>query len=80
LQVFYYFNPKIYKAKISNEFNNPAVFRHRTLEDYLKIFLKYKFVLIDYNEPQCDKKQTEVSHKISRLVQILPFLFMEWAK
>jgi len=75
-----YFNPKIYKAKINNEFSSSAVFRHRTLEDYFKIFLKHKFILVDYNEPVPDKKQTEISYRIARLAQIPLFLFMEWAK
>jgi hypothetical protein len=69
-----------YKAKINNEFSSSAVFRHRTLEDYFKIFLKHKFILVDYNEPVPDKKQTEISYRIARLAQIPLFLFMEWAK
>ena len=36
--------------------NAPILYRHRTLSDYIKAFVKNRFKIIDMNEPSQQKK------------------------
>ena len=76
-----YYNPTIWSAPMGKGKGQPEVlFRHRTLEDYVKTFTKHGLRLTDLHEPIPDKEQVKLSHRFERLTRIPMFLFFELVK
>lgn len=74
-----YFEPKewtapLYKGTI------PVIWRHRTLEDYVKGFLKAGFIIEDVNEPQATDEQAQISTAMAWLKKIPLYLYWELRK
>lgn len=74
-----YFEPKewtapLYKGTI------PVIWRHRTLEDYVKGFLKAGFIIEDVNEPQATDEQAQISTAMVWLKKIPLYLYWELRK
>lgn len=74
-----YFNPTEWVGEIKG-INTPILYRHRTLSDYIKAFIKIGFRLIDMNEPLPSEEQINLSPRIGWLSKIPMFLFMEIEK
>jgi 2-polyprenyl-3-methyl-5-hydroxy-6-metoxy-1,4-benzoquinol methylase len=76
-----YFSPAVWMQPMTNEkAQKPLIFRHRTLQDYFKTFLKYNLRLTDLHEPVPNDEQVKLSVRFSRLKKIPLFLFFEWEK
>lgn len=74
-----YYEPKEWEDILGKGFKFPVIYRHRTLQDYVKAFIKANFVIKDLHEPQPNSQQV----KIGRLVwlsRIPMFLFWELRK
>lgn len=74
-----YFEPKewtapLYKGTI------PVIWRHRTLEEYVKSFLKAGFTIVDLNEPQANEEQAQISVALAWLKKIPLYLYWELKK
>lgn len=74
-----YFNPTEWVANIQG-IQAPVIYRHRTLSDYIKSFVKNRFELIDMNEPLPTEEQMSHSPRIRWLSKIPMYLFMELKK
>ena len=74
-----YFSPKEWEAPIAG-ISSPIIFRHRTLQEYVKAFTQNDLRMVDLNEPQPTNEQIEKSSRIGRLLKIPTFLFMELKK
>jgi SAM-dependent methyltransferase len=74
-----YFSPKEWEAPIDGV-SSPVIFRHRTLQEYVKVFVQNGLCLVDMNEPLPANEQVEKSTRIGRLLKIPMFLFMELTK
>lgn len=74
-----YFSPKEWEAFIGG-ISSPVIFRHRTLEEYVKVFIQNDLRIVDMNEPLPTNEQVEKSSRIGRLLKIPMFLFMELRK
>lgn len=74
-----YFRPIEWVGEIKG-IDVPIVYRHRTLSDYVKAFVKNGFTLVDINEPIPTKEQTCMSPRIVWLSQIPMYLFIELEK
>ncbi len=73
-----YFSPTEWEAPIDGM--GAVVWRHRTLQDYVKVFIKNGLSIIDLNEPIPTNEQMEKSPRIEWLSKIPMFLFMELKK
>lgn len=74
-----YFNPTEYqqplpKGKIS------VIWRHRTIEDYVKMFIKHGLTIADLNEARPTPEQSDISVTIAWLQKIPLFIFWELVK
>ena len=58
--VMNYFEPKEWEAPLYKG-TIPVIWRHRTLEDYVKTFLKVGLTIVDMNEPQATDEQAQIS-------------------
>lgn len=56
------------------------LYRHRTLSDYIKAFIKNSFKLIDMNEPISAEEQSQMSSRVAWLEKIPMYLFIELEK
>lgn len=74
-----YFSPTQWEAPLNNG-KTSVIWRHRTLEDYVKVFVKSGLTIIDLNEPQPTKEQAEISTAIAWLQKIPLYLFWELSK
>ena len=74
-----YFSPKEWEASIVG-ISSPIIFRHRTLQEYVKVFTQNGLRLVDMNEPLPTNEQIEKSSRIRWLLKIPMFLFMELKK
>lgn len=74
-----YFNPKEYSQTLPGG-NVEVVWRHRTLEEYVKIFVKNRLNIIDLNEGRPTLEQANSSTLIAWLNKIPLFLFWELMK
>lgn len=54
--------------------------RHRTLEEYVKVFIKSGLIIIDLNEPRPTEEQAKISTAIAWLQKIPLFLFWKLKK
>ena len=75
-----YFSPKEWEAPIKALNNATVIWRQRTLQDYVKVFTKNCLRITDLNEPFPDVEQIAKSPKISLLLKIPIFLFIELEK
>jgi len=75
-----YFHPSEWEEKITSDFKNPVIFRHRTLQEYVKAFVKCGLTIADLDEPVPTKEQAELSTRIARLNKIPMFLFLKLVK
>ena len=71
-----YFNPTEWEGKIAG-IEQPVIYRHKTLSDYVKIFAQNGFYISDMNEPIPTEEQTAKSPRIEWLTRIPMYLFME---
>lgn len=74
-----YFNPKEYEQPLPSG-KISVIWRHRTLEDYVKLFAKHKLTITDLNEGRPTPEQSEISVAIAWLEKIPLFLFWELQK
>lgn len=74
-----YFNPTEWVGEIKG-IDAPIVYRHRTLSDYIKAFVKHGFTLTDMNEPVPTEEQVSMSPRIGWLAHIPMYLFIELIK
>lgn len=64
----------------SKNINSIVLWRHRTLQEYVKTFVKNNLNIIDLNEPIPDEQQVSKSPRLSYLSKIPMFLFFELEK
>lgn len=74
-----YFSPSQWEAPLPNG-KTSVIWRHRTLEEYIKVFVQNGLTIVDLNEPQPTKAQAEISTAIAWLQKIPLFLFWELIK
>ncbi|BCN29034.1 class I SAM-dependent methyltransferase [Anaeromicropila herbilytica] len=74
-----YFNPTEWVANIKGV-QEPVIYRHRTLSDYVKCFVRNHFHIVDMNEPLPTEEQISHSSRIGWLSKIPMYLFMELEK
>lgn len=77
--VMNYFEPKEWEAPLWNG-TIPVIWRHRTLEDYVKTFIKVGLTIVDMNEPQATDEQAKISVALAWLKKIPLFLYWELKK
>lgn len=74
-----YFSPSFWEAPLPKG-ETSVIWRHRTLEEYVKAFVQNGLTIVDLNEPQSTKEQAEISTAIAWLQKIPLFLFWEVVK
>lgn len=74
-----YFHPVEWEAPLPQG-KTSVIWRHRTLEDYVKTFAKCGLTIIDLNEPRPTSEQAAISTAIAWLQKIPLFLFLELIK
>jgi len=76
-----YFYPTQWEEPLSNS-EVPVIWRHRTLQDYVKAFAACGLAVVDLNEPVPTEEQIALSEDIhvAWLQKIPIFLFMEMQK
>lgn len=74
-----YFEPKEWSATL-NRGTTPVIWRHRTLEDYVKTFLGCGLTIVDVNEPRPTKEQAEASLTLTFLRRVPLYLYWELRK
>lgn len=77
--VMNYFEPKEWEAPLWKG-TTPVIWRHRTLEDYVKTFLKVGLTIVDLNEPQASDEQASISVALAWLKKIPLYLYWELKK
>ncbi len=77
--VMNYFEPKQWEAPLWGG-TTPVIWRHRTMEDYVKTFLKVGLTIVDLNEPQATDEQAQISVALAWLKKIPLFLYWELKK
>lgn len=74
-----YFDPAIWEAPLPQG-NVNVIWRHRTLEAYVKAFVKHGLTIVDLNEPRPTAEQAAISVPIAWLQKVPLFLFWELVK
>lgn len=74
-----YYEPKEWEDYLGTGFEFPVIYRHRTMQDYVKAFIKANFVIKDLHEPQPDP-QKDIIGRLAWLSKIPMFLFWELRK
>ena len=74
-----YHNPREWVGEIKG-MSAPILYRHRTLSDYVKSFVKNGFRIIDMNEPIPTEEQSRMSSRVAWLEKIPMYLFIELQK
>ncbi len=77
--VMNYFEPKQWEAPLWGG-TIPVIWRHRTMEEYVKTFLKAGFTIVDLNEPRASDEQAEISAAMAWLRKIPLYLYWELKK
>lgn len=77
--VMNYFEPKEWEAPLWGG-KTPVIWRHRTMEDYVKSFIKVGLTIVDLNEPQATDEQAEISVAMAWLKKIPLYLYWELKK
>lgn len=71
-----YFSPTEWEGNIAG-IEQPVIYRHKTLSEYVKVFLANGFYISDMNEPVPTAEQAAKSARIEWLKRIPMYLFME---
>lgn len=74
-----YHNSKEWIGEIKG-LSAPILYRHRTMSDYIKAFVKNEFRIIDMNEPIPTEEQAQMSSRVAWLKKIPMYLFIELEK
>ncbi len=74
-----YFNPREYSQTLPGG-NVEVVWRHRTFEEYVKLFVKSRLQILDLNEGRPTEEEANISVPIKWLNKIPLFLFWELEK
>lgn len=74
-----YFEPVQWALPLPNG-ETPVIWRHRTIEDYVKAFIKSGLTIIDLNEPRPTEEQAKISVALAWLQKIPLYLFWELRK
>ena len=74
-----YFEPREWEAPLWKG-TIPVIWRHRTLEDYVKAFIKAGFTIEDLNEPRATDEQAQISVAMAWLQKIPLYLYWELRK
>lgn len=74
-----YHNPKEWVGEIKG-MGDKVVYRHRTLSEYVKAFVKSNFKITDMNEPIPTEEQAGMSSRVAWLKKIPMYLFIELEK
>lgn len=74
-----YFHPAQWEAPLPQG-KTSVIWRHRTLEEYVKVFVKSGLTIMDLNEPRPTAEQAKISVPIAWLQKIPLFLFWELIK
>ena len=74
-----YFEPREWEAPLWQG-TIPVIWRHRTLEEYVKAFLKAGFTIVDMNEPRATEEQAQASVPMAWLRKIPLYLYWELQK
>lgn len=74
-----YFEPEVWEAPLWRG-TIPVVWRHRTLEDYVKAFLRAGFSIADLNEPRASEELAKRSAQMAWLRKIPLYLYWELKK
>ena len=69
-----YFEPREWEAPLYGG-TTPVVWRHRTLEEYIKTFIKCGLTIIDINEPRATDEQAKISTAMAWLQKIPLYLY-----
>lgn len=77
--VMNYFEPKEWEAPLWRG-TIPVIWRHRTLEEYIKAFIKARFTIVDMNEPRASDELAKKSVAMAWLQKIPLFLYWELKK
>lgn len=77
--VMNYFEPKEWEAPLYQG-KTPVLWHHRTLEEYVKAFIKAGLTIVDMNEPRATDEQAQVSTAIAWLQKIPLYLYWELKK
>ena len=77
--VMNYFEPKEWVAPLWRG-TIPVIWRHRTMEDYVKTFLKVGLTIVDLNEPKATEEQAKISTAMAWLQKIPLYLYWELKK
>ncbi len=75
-----YFLPKEWEMPPAKGINDTVIWRHRTLNEYVKVFVKNGLRITDLNEPLPTEEQLKMSPRIGWLTKIPMFLFWELEK
>lgn len=74
-----YFLPSTWEAPLYRG-KTAVIWRHRTLEDYVKAFIKSGLTITDMNEPRPTQEQSKISTAIAWLQKVPLYLFWELKK
>ena len=74
-----YYHPTEWQAPLSSGSVN-VVWRHRTIEDYVKMFIKCGLTITDLSEPVPTEEQAKMAVDIAWMQKIPIFLFWELTK
>lgn len=74
-----YFEPKEWEAPLWKG-TVPVIWRHRTMEEYVKAFIKAGLTIVDLNEPRATDEQAQISVALAWLQKIPLYLYWELKK
>lgn len=74
-----YFEPKEWEAPLWRG-TVPVIWRHRTMEEYVKAFIKAGLMIFDLNEPRATDEQAQISVALAWLQKIPLYLYWELKK
>lgn len=77
--VMNYFEPKEWEAPLWGG-TVPVIWRHRTMEEYVKAFLRAGLTITDLNEPKATEEQAKISTAMAWLTKIPLYLYWELRK
>lgn len=77
--VMNYFEPHEWEAPLFGGMI-PVIWRHRTIEDYVKTFVKAGLTIVDVNEPKATDEQAASTPQMAMLNRIPLFLYLELKK
>ncbi len=77
--VMNYFEPREWEAPLWRG-TIPVIWRHRTMEEYVKAFVKAGLTIVDLNEPRATDEQAKISDAMAWLQKIPLYLYWELKK